>query len=755
MVITILTGIVLAIPWQIKETSLPPQPPVGAVPGGPSLTVQDTAGNLDGRTLIVRAYADWSHAPGEFELLRIPFQGNQVTLGPDEATTRPVVVVAMEDQEDQAVKKAVGGALWAQNLAEKPKLSWPFLHGQERESRPWQFTDALGEPLAGAAVETWLVDYRDRRGPRIRLGRTTLGPTGQLASRTALGGLRTIYFVVSHADYGCAEIREPFEPERNVIVPLVRRGTVGAERAIRGRVVGPNGVPVAGATITCPNARTLGEGLINGLDGVYRGITDANGAFSFYLPNRKMRDERSDLIPPKSQYAVRIEAPGALGLLPYAEPVENGREALIMLECGDRVRQLRFEDQNGPITDVARLQTITVQLRRPGRSTLTLYYDDWKAGSALPPGTCEATMFVLPGECKFAPVEITRASPPALVFRLLPAVGYYGRVVEGLTGRPLPGAFVLAMSANCSEMRLCDLTAAQWDALHRLACDPPQNDAALAPLRKAYEFSKLVRTDATGSYSMALRPEKSFYGFVVFEQDYLGVLHRRHALQADPEHLAEVPTIKLFPAATVFVETSVAKEHPSIMPKWEIESQSRPAWVQELLALNDGRESFLEYKDWLKPNTRQPVHVPAGVRLRLGLEMPYDQEFCPILVPQTICLGQGETADLGRFTFEPALVVQVKAIDSTGRTLEGIPIRLLYVDRDGVRAGSVPHNTDEHGLTRFHVVPNTAGSFGVLCHPEGGGSLQETVDYQVGGPEDAGREFVLQLSAEMVGLLLR
>jgi hypothetical protein len=718
------------------------------------MTMQDVTGQLDGRTLMVRAYADWTHAPGEFELLRVSFKSRQAIVSPDETTNPPIIVVAAEDQEDETVKKAVGSTVWAQSLAEQSGLGLPIplSPGQERESRPWQFTDALGEPLAGATVEMWLTDYP---GPRLRLGRTTLGPDGQLASRRVLGSLRAVYFVVSHPDYGCAEIREPFEPDRNIIAPLVRRGTIAADRAIHGRVVDPNGVPVAGATITCPHIRTLGEGLINGLGGVYKGIADANGVFSFYLPNRKVRDERGDLIPPKSRYAVRIETPTALGLLPYIEPIENGRDALIVLERGDRLRRLRFEDPNGPITDPKRLQYITVQLRRPGRSVLTLYYDDWKAGATLPPGTCEASMFVISGECKFEPVEITRSSPSELVFRLLPTVGYYGRVVEGLTGRPMPGAFVLAMSANCSDMRLCDLTAEQWDALHRLPSDPRPDDAALAPLRKVYAFSKLVRTDARGSYSMALEPEKPFYGFVVFAQDYLAVLHRKHALQADAKHLAEVPTIKLFPAATVFVETSVDKEHPSIMPKWEIDEQSRPAWVQELLALDDGRESFLEYKDWLKPNIKQPVQVPAGVRLRLRLEMPYDEQFCPIVIPQTIYLGHGETADLGHFTFERALAVQVKAVDAAGRALEGIPVRALHVDRDAVRAWSVPHNTDEHGLARFYLVPNSAGSFGVLYHPDGGGSLQETVDYRVGGPEDAGREFVLQLSNAMVAYLLR
>jgi hypothetical protein len=751
MVTTILTGIILTLALQIDEASLRERFIISRSGGEAYRARQNAANELDGRMLVVRMYGHWKNAPSEFERLSVRFEGNQVAVEPDDATVPAIAVITAEDQEDEAVRTAVGNYLCVQTVTKRLELRLPFQQGHNPEKQRWRFTDALGEPLAGAAAEVWLADYR---GPRIRFGRTTLDDTGQLAWKTLLGNLRTVSFFVSHPDYGCAEVGGFSESNRRLIVPLVRRGTVAAERAIRGWIVDPNGVPVAGATIQCANVRTLGEGLINGLGEVCKGITDANGVFAFYLPNRKGQDDRGELIPPKSQYHVRIEAPKKLGLLPYAEPIENGREVLVVLERGDRLRRLRFEDQNGRITDPAKLETIVVSLRQPGRNVLVLYYDDWKEGAPLMPGTYEASMQALGGEARFEPVELTRDSPAEVVFKLPAAVTYYGRVVHGITGRPLRGAFVLAMSANCADMRLCDLAAEQWDALHGLASDPSEADAVLDPLRKIYAFTKLVRTDAAGCYGMALEPDEGFYGFVAFEQDYLAVMYRKHSLKAGPDHFAEVPTIKLFPAATVLVETVIDKEHPSIMPMWEIDEGSRPAWVAELLGLDDGRESFLEYKDWLKPNTSQPVHVPAGVRLRLKLETPYDEEFCPILIPQAVCLGQGETADLGRVTLEPALAVQVKATDSAGRALEGIPVRMMSVHSDGMH-WSVPHNTDEQGIARFHVVPNSTGSFGVLHHGTDGIPLKETVDYKVGGREDAGREFVLQLSDEMLAQLLQ
>jgi hypothetical protein len=749
MVTTILTGIILTMVLQTDDAPVPPPPTTGIIV---EEARQDTASELDGKVLVVRMYRDWENSPGESEPQSIPIKGGQATIERDDATVPPVAVVTAEDQKDEAVRKAVGDHVCAMAVTKELNLRLPFLHTPDREVRLWMFTDALGEPLADAAVEIWLTDYR---GPRIRFGRTTLDNAGRLTWKVLIGNLRTICFTVSHPDYGCAEVRGPFESARRLTVPLVRKGTAAAERGIYGRVVDPNGMPVAGATIECPNVRTLGEGLINGLGEPCKGVSDANGMFSFYLPNRKGREDRGELIPPKSKYYVRIEAPKALGLLPYGEPIENGREVRIVLERGDRLRRLRFEDQKGQVTDPAKLEAITVSLRRPDHVLLSLYYDDWEDGILLPSGTCEATMHSTHGECRFEPVELTQESPQEVVFRLPAGVTYYGRVVRGITGRPMPGAFVLAMSSVSSDMRLCDLMGEQWDTLHGLASDPPANDAALELLRKAYGFTKLVRTDAAGSYGIALEPDETFYGFVAFERDYLAVMHRKHELKPGPDHFAEVPTIKLFPAATVFVETVVDKEFTSIMPVWKIEEESRPAWVEDLMGIDNNRESFLEYKHWLKPNARLPVPVPAGVSLRLRLEMPYDEEFCPILIPQEIRLAQGETADLGRFTLERALAVQVRVTDSAGQTLEGIPIRTLEIGLDGMQCWSVSHNTDEQGIARFHVVPNSAGSFGVLYHDDKVGALKEILDYKVGGPEDAGREFVLKLSDDMVSLLLQ
>ena len=743
-IITVLTVLAVTVPLQVDEAH---ERGVYEQLHGRG---RNTVSELDGKTLAVRVYADWKTAPNEFELVSLPIENKRVVIDPNASAVPFAVVVAGEDQQDEAVKARLGDYIGAWTVTKRFDLVSPFVEPPARLKPQWQFTDALGEPLPGATVAISVGEFG---GLRIRLDRATLDDAGRLQWRALHGNLRMVYFTVSHPDYGHAEAVHHLGLNEEVVVPLVRTGTVAADRAIRGRVMAPSGRPVGGATIECSEVRTLGEGLINGLDNRSKGITDANGAFSFYMPNQVRRDRRGELIPPKSRYDVRIEAPKALGLLPYGEPIENGRESLIVLERGDRMRRFRFEDEDGEITDPARLERITVTLRRPDRRPLMLRHKDWKDGAALVPGTYEASMRGAGEECRFEPVEVTAESPDEVVFALPPAVTYYGRVVHGATGRPMAGAFVLAMHAVASDRRLCDLTRAEWDALHSLPTEPAADEPTLAPLRKMYAFTKVVRTDAEGVYTVTLEPEEEFYGFIAFERDFLAVMYRRSYLTPDEDRFAEVPPMKLFAAAKVLVEPMVDQEHVSIMPKWVIERQGRPAWVEDLLRLNDNRQSSLEYDRWLKPNLRQPVHIPAAVTLRLELETPYEEEFCSLPIPQPLYLMQGEVVDLGRFTLEPALPVQVRVVDSGGHALEGIPIRPLWVRDDG-RHWGVPHITDEQGVSRFHVTPHSNGSFGVLYHGNGV-NLKEIMEYRVGGWEDAEREFTFQISDEMLTYLLQ
>ena len=127
-----------------------------------------------------------------------------------------------------------------------------------------------------------------------------------------------------------------------------------------------------------------------------------------------------------------------------------------------------------------------------------------------------------------------------------------------------------------------------------------------------------------------------------------------------------MPTIRLFPAGQVSVAFFVHQNRLSVLPRWLIDEQDNPPWVASLLAYEDQSETSLEYHGWLEPNRVSTFYVPAGVKLHVKLDTPYDRKFCPIDIDQTIYLELGETLDLGSYTSEPALAVTVRVVDSAG-----------------------------------------------------------------------------------------
>jgi hypothetical protein len=434
--------------------------------------------------------------------------------------------------------------------------------------------------------------------------------------------------------------------------------------------------------------------------------------------------------------------------VPYVKPIENGRENLIFLESGGRFRTFIFEDANGPITDPKILQYISLTINRPDGSRMSLGYEDFNNGGIFPPGEYCAVRLGM-DEFDFEPLTVNEQSSDELIFKPPESILYYGQVVHGLTGGPMVGAFVIGFSSGAGG-NLSMITDQRWQALHALPADPCLTDAAVKPVCEIYGVKKIVRTDELGNFQMSFRPGE-IYGFIAFDQDYLGLMRRRHALTPDRNGQAEIPAMKLYPAATVMIEACTDAERISIWPRWIIDEDENPLWVREFLATDDRKESMFTYDGWLEKNKVQSFHVPVGLNLRVKLDTPYDRQFCPIEMPQVIHLAQGQVLDLGRHQFKPALEVYVQVTNSQGQAIEGVPVRVL---RDG-NTWSVSHNSDESGIVRFNVIPFSMGRFGVSYHGEGGIFLNETIPYQIGGNTDSGRQFTLQLSDEILELLFK
>jgi len=658
------------------------------------------------------------------------------------------IVVYGPQQKDEAVAAVVGNSVFAERYKKGKRFSIRPSHFDTKSSTEWVVTDALGFPFPKATVDIFIRGVHEK-DPYIYLHTAIIDEQGQLDVPDLTGSLRFLSFTISEPNYGISLIDRHIHEHRELIVPFVSRTTEAYQRSIHGIIMDPKGNPVDGAVIKCSTIRTLGEGLINSLHGwSYTSITDEKGAFSLYLPNENRREERGYLIPPKSQYHVRIEAPTELGLLPYVKPIENGREALIFLESGGSFRTLIFEDDDGTITNPKKLQYVNLTIKKSDGDRVSLIYNNFKDGGIFPLGEYHAVLYGMEN-CEFEPMVVNEQSPDELIFKLPKSILYYGQVVGGQTGEPMEGAFVIGFNSK-SKGNLSMITDRQWQALHALPADPCLTDPALKPVFGIYGVKKIMRTNEQGCFEMSFRPGE-IYGFIAFEKDYLGLLHRRHALIPDENKQAEIPVMKLYPAATVLIEACTEARRVSICPRWIIDENENSVWVRELLLTDDRKESLFTYDAWIEQNKEQSFHVPAGLNLRVKLDTPYDRQFCPIEIPRVIHLAQSQVLDLGRYQFRPALDVYVQVTNSNSQAIEGVPVRAL---RNG-NSWSVPHNTDESGMARFNVVPYSKGEFGVIYHEEGGDFLKETIPYQIGGNEDSCLQFTLQLSDEILELLFK
>ena len=316
----------------------------------------------------------------------------------------------------------------------------------QADPEPRIFRDALGKSIPKAPVEIFIRDHSGKSGD-IYFGKAATDGQGRLEVPNPAGSFSSFAYILSHPDYGTARV-DRYLRETDLIVPLVSRLSEAYYRSIRGTVLDPDSNPVSGARIQCTNVRTLGEGLINSLNGwTYEALTDKQGKFCFYLPNEKREDERGYLIPPKSRYNVRIEAPRESGLLPRVDPIENDRFETVVLERGGSFRTFAFEDANGLITDPRKLLYIGVTIHRPDQSRLSIGYNDFKNGGVFPPGQYRAQMYGI-ADYEFEPLLVDEQSPDELIFRLPQSILYYGRMVHGMTGEPMAGAFVLTMNSK-------------------------------------------------------------------------------------------------------------------------------------------------------------------------------------------------------------------------------------------------------------------------------------------------------------------
>ncbi|UCG56798.1 MAG: Ig-like domain-containing protein [Phycisphaerales bacterium] len=675
------------------------------------------------------------------------------------------------------------------------------------------FKDAVGNPIPGARVEilhgAWDLQHQK---PNSRES-VELDEKGRLKPPKADPRLLSCSFILSHPDYGIALLEPNWkgdifgEPLSGCTVPLVPADTKADERSIWGFVVDANDKPVAGATLECGSIATPGGGRISrhhrysGHVDTVKVLTDDRGEFAMYLPIESDNNEPPKLLPASAVYAVSIKPPENLGLAPYHGQIPAGQETTITLEPAKPETYFPtfvFEDEFGPVTDPNMLKRVKLTIRwgtGHGRQGSDGFYDRWLARKKFVPGTYSARADWNGKHYVFEPAELTPESPQVIVFKpkeIRPASFVYrGQVVHGITGRPMQGVIVLMGGFPMVGEDGSVITQKEWDLLRSYAADAtayeepmkkPLDKWALsyssdpnryadaetpAELMVKYNFESVALTNEDGWYHLVYDRENDphFEMFVAIAPDWLGARQRRRyypprkpgnsrpifgrEFEQDEEGYVDLPIMRLFPAGTILVEPNVPdeEEYQKILLRWSIDPNENPPWVREFLSHFKGTN--VVYHERLRPpNRMHSVHLPAGARLNLRMFNVGQHELCPVVI-RDVKVEQGQVLDLGRRDFKLPFKVKVKVVDSAGNPVEGVAVVNL---EKGLYGGYERPITDEDGIALVNVVDRSAGEF-VVVHPldnVGRELLREGVPYEIVGEEDAGRQFVLQLSDEML-----
>lgn len=713
--------------------------------------------NLKGKDVIVRLYDDWQNDPVAFEKIPIQLKNNTVCLDFPDSSNSAIVVVIGEDQKDAVVKKALGDCIYAEFCRKRLWFCLDQSDSSGRKYSQWTFVDALGNRIVNATVQMFLGHSLDPTRTWIRT--VQANDQGKLNGPGLAGvfkQIKLLYLVVSHPDYGVAVVEPSMEVNGTVYMmpgplPLVRIGTQAAQRSIRGTVVDRQGNLIFGTLIECKRAYTLGGGPIYPLNGYrYLVLSDEAGEFSMYLPNRKdPRDnDRGDLVPPKSKYDIRIEAPKEFGFLQYIGQVVNGRHITITMERGEYFHTFVFEDEIGRLFDTNQLNKMTLFIERPNKPKLRFGYTDWKDGSMFPLGTYRATIWTGWRIYEFEPIEVTIDSPEQLVFRLPQDSLYCGLVVDGSTGEPMCGTFVIAKSSIYTTRNLCQITLQQWQMLHAIPANPSVDDENLAPLREICVFDEIVRTDEDGRFEINFRPGGQYCELVVFQENYLSVQRNVPESTYTAYRRIELPITRLFPSAKVTIAAVAGNQSPVVEVSWYVNKEESPHWVNGLLSIEDDSETHFAHHRWNK--NPQTLPVPAELNIQIQIRAKWDRRWCPLTVDQPIYLMQGHTLDLGQFTLQPMVKVAVITVDSMGEPVEGVPVK--YITDCGL--ASLVYNTNEDGIAWINVPPYSRGSFVVDTHIQNQRS-QETLPYEIASQERNEDIFIMTLSDDIIQNLFR
>lgn len=700
---------------------------------------------MEGRQAFVRIYYDWQKDFRAFKLIpiklvRLLIKPSQIAEVYGKVPESAVFAFVGSDQKDELVAEAANDYIFLAMPKSYSLAIWAPLDF-DRKYEPLIFNDALGNPIPNANVEL-LIGGSHVTSHRICIDLGKLDGKGRL-KRPRLGRFaRMRAFVISHPDYGIALANTT--PNRGLreladtyTVPIVPIGTVADERTIHGIVVDVNDNPVKDVTLECGAIYTSSGGRLSaGAYTRYETITDANGQFAMYLPIDRDTDKQKSLIPLRAEYHVKAKPPIGLGLKYAYDQIKSGEESRIVLQPKKKeasARTFAFEDESGPITDPTRLKNVKLTYRTDKSHGTLVPYDKWGYRTNPPIGTYTARMGEGPEQRFFGPIEVTEDSPDVLVFKPHALTRCWGRVLHGITGKPLKGALVAAD--------------------YMLALPKESSLAPLKEQRAIQESQGAVHTDDNGRFEMTLPVLRRRMSIYAFEKDFLRTDRRISDYEGAVGPLEDI-TMKLFPAATIIIEPNAPAKvnDKNLTLRYWGKGEIDPAWLDSgVTGERDGR-IFSTASEDMRLNSVRSIRIPADLTLDFTLRFLDNDKWCPIVI-RNIRLEQGQTLDLGRQDFKPALRVRVRLVDSAGEPVHGVT---LVHRTNNIASSSSKPVSNEQGITYVYLPPNSSGKF-LVQYIAGlpDKFYEESAPFEVGGEEDRDRMYTFQLSDQMISDLFK
>ena len=237
-------------------------------------------------------------------------------------------------------------------------------------------------------------------------------------------------------------------------------------------------------------------------------VTDENGTFAFCQPIVSDDLESITLAPAESRYGLCIEPPHVLNLRQLGWPipisVKPGSRSIYTLtpmSAAVAFHTFAFKYRDHEATSASELSEITLVFLRDGRQWLRLTYADFKEGFSLPSGTLRADINRGPLPINGPEVEITADSPLQLVFQMPSPATYRGRVIDGITKRPMAGVYVVP--GNYGRGDPCSWTPQQWQELRDRATRRPTAGV------NGLSSGQVVITDTDGRFQLTLEVDPS------------------------------------------------------------------------------------------------------------------------------------------------------------------------------------------------------------------------------------------------------